>query len=244
MRLLLLISFILSDVCLAQNYNIEEILAAVDDVGVYDKLNAEIELEIHTKLDDRIVKLEYWRKGQDKVLTKVTYPKKDIKAGTLRVKDQIFNYHPNQENIEQANSDFSEGFFHESHFTTERIVGAEKLLGNYKAKVSRVVGDMLVIKGKSIKPNKSECEYVRVKYDVEKKIPLSRECFDEQKTPTNTIVFDKAVKVNGKFMPCLVTVYPKASSLLGEYSKIKIRKINTKSDIPESYFTRTYLSGN
>ena len=111
MRLLLLISFVLSNDCLALDYNVDEILAAVDNVGVYDNLKAEIELEIHTKLDDKIVKLEYWRKGEDKVLTKAIYPKKDIKAGTLRVKDQIINYHPKQDNIEEANSDFSEGSF-------------------------------------------------------------------------------------------------------------------------------------
>ena len=240
---LLIFAFFIPNICLAKGHDVKAIFKHIDELWVEQSLTAEIEMEIHTKNYDRILKLDYWGKGSDETLTIIKYPKREKGVTTLKVGDDMFNYLPNIARTVKITEALRSQSWMGSHFTNDDLMRATPLSRSFTGKIVKEnkKKNYIIIKA-TVKPDiVTPWKIIQIKYDVKRKVPLIQAYFSEKNELIRTISYSNFKMTKNKLIPYESKLSPKIAELKGEYTIMKYLKIDPDAPIPNNYFTLSYI---
>jgi outer membrane lipoprotein-sorting protein len=241
---LLLIFFIsLIKVCLAQELSAKEIVKRSDDLMRGDSFSGAYLMQIKTPTWERELKLYVYSVGREKITIRIIAPDKEKGIGTLRIKNEMWNYLPRVEKTIKIppslmlepwmGSDFdNDDLVKESsivHDYDHKIVAEEKMDGFDSYKIELIPKpNAPVVWGKIIR-------WVR-KNDF---LPLKEEYYNEKENLIKSLKFNEPTFFTNRTVP---RVWKMTSvTKPGHTTTIRILDIIYNIPINESVFSVNFL---
>ncbi|MFH2203406.1 MAG: outer membrane lipoprotein-sorting protein [Elusimicrobiota bacterium] len=175
-------------------------------------------MRIKTEYWERELKMEMWGEGREKFLAVIREPKKERGTATLKRDDEVWNFLPKIDRLIKVPSSLMGDSWMGSHITNDDLVKEDKIEELFDLEIVSHEGSIVVI-GATPKPD-AAVVWGRIVYraDLERRVALSVDYFDEDGAKIRTMVFDKVEKIAGRFVPLRMRIQPVEDE--GEFTEI------------------------
>jgi outer membrane lipoprotein-sorting protein len=193
----------------------------------------------------RAMTMDYWEKGKDKSLVKITAPAKDAGTISLKVDQNMWNYIPSIERTMKIPPSMMMQSWMGSDFTNDDLVKESSISRDYTATIT---GKKKLPEGETYmlelipKPEAAVVwgkiiAYVRVTDHV----PLMYEYYDEKGKLIRVMELTDIKPMGGRVIPCKWTLIPQTKK--GLKTEIVLNKIEFNVPISDDVFSRSKLEG-
>lgn len=128
---LLSLSFLLSK---PPSDNVIDIIKKIDELYRSNSSYALVEMVILTPHWERTLKMKVWTEGKTKAFIRIIEPKKEEGMGTLRIKNEMWNYLPRTDKVIKIPPSMMMSSWMGSDFTNDDLVNEFSLLEDYDYK--------------------------------------------------------------------------------------------------------------
>ena len=226
-------------VVLSAQETAKDIIDHVDRIFRGDSSHGIARMKVITEHWQRSITMELWSLGTDYSLVTITAPAKEAGTGTLKAKDNIWNYLPKVDRTIKIPPSMMMGSWMGSHFTNDDLVKRSTLTDDYDVKVNfdgeRDGIDILEIH-LTPKPEAavvwSHIEFRVRKSDV---MPMSIRYFDEDYALVRTLTFSDFKSVDGRMVPFTMNMYPEDKP--NELTSFRYSDLSFEVNLDESFFS-------
>ena len=217
----------------------QEILDKIDKMWRGESSTGTYQMKIKTSNWERTLRIKSWTKGLDHTLIKIEYPKKEKGVATLKVQNNLWNYHPKINRVIKVPSSLMMGSWMGSHFTNDDLVKESTLANDYHHLITfqgerdkqevyeitlRPKEDAAVVWGKIV---------ILVRKDD--LMPLYEEFFDEEEKPVRKMTLTDVKMMGGRLLPTRMTVVPYDKP--GEFTEVTYGEISFDVELPDTFFS-------
>lgn len=203
-------------------------------------------MEVVTEHWERSLTMEIWSLSTEYSLVRITAPRKEAGAATLKAGDDIWNYLPRVDRTIKIPASLMMGSWMGSHFTNDDLVKESRLIEDYDIAIGfEGARDGVEVWEFMLSP-KPEAPVVwgRITYQVRKTdlMPLWARYYDEDGDLTRTLTFGEFETMGGRLVPTLMEMRPEDKP--GERTRVRYRDLEFDIDIDSSFFSlRTLRTG-
>lgn len=170
-------------------------------------------MTITTPYWQRTLKLKVWMKRPDKSFVRILSPAKEAGIGSLRIKNEMWNYLPRVERVVKIPPSMMLQAWMGSDFTNDDLVKESSMIDDYEHEVidiSEVEGQQ-VYRIRSIPKPDAPVVWGKLLYYVQKNdlMPLRFEYFDERGRLIKSLIFSDIRKMDGRLLPTRWEMKPK-----------------------------------
>ncbi len=223
----------------AASLTAEEILDRVDDLYRGTSSHGKMTMVVVTEHWKRTLSLEFWSKGKDKSLIRITAPLKEKGTSTLRSGNEIWNYLPKVNRVIKLPSSMMSASWMGSHFTNDDLVKESRFTQDYTFKISyEGARDGLEIVELACTP-KPEAPVVwgRVEVTVRRTdyLPTVVRYYDEVLHLARTMTFSDFKTLSGRSIPTMMTLTP--SDKPNERTEVSYQEITFDVSLTDDFFS-------
>ncbi len=216
----------------------EELMRGQSNVGTMTMM-------ITTPHWKRTMTMDYWEKGKNLSLVKVTAPAKEAGTVSLKVDQDMWNYIPSVEKVIKVPPSMMMQSWMGSDFTNDDLVRESSISRDYNAaitgKQSKPDGDVYVL---DLVPKPEAAvvwgkitAYVR----VSDHIPIKYEYYDERGKLIRVMDLTDIKRMGGRTIPTVWTMVPKTKE--GQKTVIVLVRIKFNVPISDDVFSLSKLKG-
>jgi outer membrane lipoprotein-sorting protein len=132
--LLTAICLIAADSSKYKNLDIEKVVKEIDELYRANSSYSELEMEIVTPRWQRTLAMKVWTEGLDKTFIRITSPAKEEGVGTLRLKNEMWNYLPKTNKVIKIPPSMMMSSWMGSDFTNDDLVKEFSMTKDYEYK--------------------------------------------------------------------------------------------------------------
>ncbi len=188
--------------------NLSEIIREVERKYLGDSAEGEMTMQIVTRHYTRKMSMEYWSKGKDRFLIKITSPAKDSGISTLKVNKEIWNYLPKVDRVIKIPTSMMGGSWMGSHITNDDLVKETQVAEDYTFKPLEDTKSILVVEG--IPKPEATVVWGKIIYKIlmPDLVPLEVSFFDEEDNKVRIIKYSEVKEIDGRKIPLKLEVLP------------------------------------
>jgi hypothetical protein len=194
---------------------------------------------IQTKQWKRTLVMESWSEGREKFLARILEPAKERGTSTLKVGDDIWNYLPKIDRLMKIPSSLMGDKWMGSHLTNDDLVKDSKIDKLYDFTILREDEQRAVIQG--VPKAAAAVVWGRITYevDLEKKVPIAVEYFDEDGKKMRVISFSDTVLEGKRWLARHMMIKPMDHP--EESTEIRYEEIQFDIPLPAGAFSTQNL---
>ncbi|MFH1435438.1 MAG: outer membrane lipoprotein-sorting protein [Pseudomonadota bacterium] len=215
------------------------VMNKIDDQHRGNKSYGVWEMEVKTKHWHRTLEMESWSLGQDYTLMHVLSPKKEKGNATLKAKNDLFTYLAKSEKTIKITSGMMGGSWMGSHFTNDDIVRESRLSDDFdiKKNADGKAGDVSTYRFTLTPKPDAPVVWGKITVTVRQSDlqPLTQVYYGEDGEKVRMQTFSDHQEIDGRTMPMTMVMKPLDGS--GEYTKVKIKKIDFDIKLDKKFFT-------
>ncbi len=190
----------------------KEILDRVDDLFRGESSHGRATMTVTTAHWTRSLSLDFWSRGKDDSLIRITAPKKEEGTATLRSGNDVWNYLPKVKRVIKLPSSMMSASWMGSHFTNDDLVKESRMTVDYTFEVSfegeregRAVTEILC----HPKPE-AAVVWGKVVVLVERPsyLPLQVFYYDEDMNLARTLHYSEMKRFRDRDLPAKLTAVP------------------------------------
>jgi outer membrane lipoprotein-sorting protein len=194
---------------------------------------------------ERTMTMDYWERGKDRSLVKITAPAKDAGTVSLKVDQNMWNYIPSIEKVIKVGPSLMMQSWMGSDFTNDDLVRESSISRDYNASItgkqSTPDGDVYIL---DLIP-KPEAAVVWGKITAYVRaaghIPIKYEYYDEKGKLIRVMDLSDIKQMGGRTIPTVWTMIPKTKE--GHKTVIVLDKIQFNVPISDDTFSLSKLKG-
>lgn len=196
----------------AREMNAQEILDYVDDLYRGKSAQGKMTMTITTAQWERSLSIDFWSKGKEHSLMRITAPAKEKGTATLRVGNDMYNYLPKVKRTIKLPSSMMSASWMGSHFTNDDLVKESRFTDDYTFSITgrSTQGGAPVVEITCIP--KPDAVVVWGKVVVYARttdyIPLKSLYYDEDGNLARTMAFSEVGKTGDRILPKVLTISP------------------------------------
>ena len=228
-----------------------EIVARSDKLIRGDSSVGSMAMTVKTPNWERTLKFKGWSRGKDKMLIRITYPKKEAGSASLKLGNNMWNYLPKINRTIKIPPSMMLQSWMGSDFTNDDIVKESSLvedydhtlLGTEELKVSEIVGTKEVVttslcyKIKSVPKENAAVVWGKIVYycRVSDFVPVREEYYSDKGALIKLMTLSRIEYLHDRNYP----TYWKMETLNrpGRYTEMKISNMKFNVAIPDSTFS-------
>jgi len=185
-------------------------------------------MHVVTGFWERKLTMEMWGEGRERFFAVIRAPKKERGTATLKRDDEMWNYLPKIDRLIKVPASLMGDSWMGSHITNDDLVKEDKIEELFDLTVTKVKGSTVTVLCVP-KPDAAVVwDKIIYRIDSERLIALNVDYYDEDGEKVRTMVFDRARKIAGRWVPLRMKVIPIDDP--GEYTEIIYDKLEL--DIP------------
>lgn len=216
-----------------------EIVRRADDLLRGDTNQGAYIMEVVTSNWRRTLELYVYSLGRDKIFIRILSPAKEAGIGTLRVKNEMWNYLPNVEKTIKIPPSMMAQSWMGSDFANDDLVKESSIVNDYTHRImsEEDAGGFFVYKMELIPKPDAAVVWGKIIFWVRKNdyVPLREEYFDEQGRLIKVLEYTDIGKVSDRVIP---RVWKMSSALKdNHYTIIKVVDVEYNKPIDGSVFT-------
>jgi hypothetical protein len=218
--------------------DLKSLLAKVDDLYRSEASVAKMEMEVVTPHWERTMAMDAWSKGTDKTFIRVLSPKKDAGVGTLKLKNEMWNYFPKINKIVKVPSSMMMASWMGSDFTNDDLVREYRYSRDYKASYEDKDSFYLI----TLIPNDHVVTVwgkIQVEMDKKTELPTKAFYFDEKDKKIRKMEFKERKIIDGRSIPMVMELVPLNKE--GHKTVIRYKSLSFKEKVKDSIFSRRNL---
>ncbi|MBI5844033.1 MAG: outer membrane lipoprotein-sorting protein [Deltaproteobacteria bacterium] len=196
----------------AKELSAQEILDYVDDLYRGKSSQGRMTMTIVTAQWKRSLSIEFWAKGKENSLMRITAPAKEKGTATLRVGNDMYNYLPKVKRTIKLPSSMMSASWMGSHFTNDDLVKESRFTDDFTFKITgrSTEGGAPVAEITCIpKPDAAVVWGKVVVYArISDYIPLRSLYYDEDGKLARTMAFSELGKTGDRMIPKVLTITP------------------------------------
>lgn len=223
----------------ARELSAQEILDTVDDLYRGKSAAGKMTMTIVTAQWQRSLSVDFWTKGKEKSLMRITAPQKEKGTATLRVGNDIYNYLPKVKRTIKLPSSMMSASWMGSHFTNDDLVKESRFTDDFTFNItarSREAGAEVVEITCIPKPTAAVVWGKVVVYArTADYTPLRSLYYDEDGKLARTMVFSDVGKVGSRTLPRLLTITPHDKP--GEKTSVRYDDIRFDVSLSDDIFS-------
>ena len=199
----------------------------------------EYEMTITTPHWSRTLKLLSWMQRPDKTFVRILSPKKEAGIGSLRIKNEMWNYLPKIERVIKIPPSMMLQPWMGSDFTNDDLVKESSMVDDYvhRIEATETVGGVAVYRIVSTAKPEAAVVWGKLVYRVRKNdlMPLSQQYYDERGELIKELTFSDVRQMSDRRIPTRWIMKPAKKP--GSMTEIRIHKLRFNRPIAESTFT-------
>lgn len=196
----------------AKEMSAQEILDYVDDLYRGKSARGKMTMTITTAQWERSLSIDFWTKGKENSLMRITAPAKEKGTATLRVGNDMYNYLPKVKRTIKLPSSMMSASWMGSHFTNDDLVKESRFTDDFTFKITgrSTEGGAPVVEITCIpKPDAAVVWGKVVVYArTSDYIPLRSLYYDEDGNLARTMAFSEVGKTGNRVLPKVLTIIP------------------------------------
>ena len=218
---------------------VARILKELDDLYRSKSSHGFISMQVKTIHYKRTLSMEFWSRGKDKSLIRITSPLKERGTATLMSGKNIYTYLPKTDRTIRLSSGMMGGSWMGSHFTNDDLVKESRMSEDYDATIT-FEGERdgeFIIEFTLIPRPLAAVVWGKIVSTIraEDKNPLTYIFYDEDMEIARTMVFRKVKDLGGRMIPSVLRVTPADKS--DEYTEVIYENIKFDILIEDSFFS-------
>ncbi len=215
-----------------------EILRKVDDMWRGKSSATIMNMHIKTENWERSLQMKGYSKGKDLTLVRIMKPKQEAGTGTLKVKENIWNYLPKTRRVMKIPSSMMMGSWMGSHLTNDDLVRESRLEDDYDFDLAEKESDGVPVYHVTLTP-KPDAPVVWGKIVLEVNrdtlIPTWQEYFDEDGKLVRRASFEDVQKIGDRMVPMTFRMVPMDAE--DEFTVISYEKLMFDIELDDSFFS-------
>ncbi|MFC1692608.1 outer membrane lipoprotein-sorting protein [Candidatus Latescibacterota bacterium] len=206
--IVIMITVSVSITCEAEELDAQALIRQVETQYQGETSHATMRMRIVTDAWSREVTMESWSEGREKFLAKILSPKKDEGTATLKIGDDMWNYLPKIDRLMKIPSSLMGDRWMGSHLTNDDLVKENKIDELYTFMVENVEDTVATII--CIPKPDAAIVWDKVVYsvDLDKKVPVEIDYYDEDGELVRIMTFDSVKKVSCRWIPLRMKIQP------------------------------------
>ena len=213
-----------------RNYDINKVVKEIDELYRSSSSYSELEMEIVTEHWQRTLSMKIWTIGLDKTFIRIISPPKEEGMGTLRLKNEMWNYLPKTNKVIKIPPSMMMSSWMGSDFTNDDLVKEYTMTKDYDFEfITPEDSEDGILYVQLIPKEGRPIVWGKVVIAVREKdyIPLWEKYYDEKDNLMRIMNFRDIKKFNNRLIPATMEIIPQDE----ENKKTVIRYINAKFDI-------------
>ncbi|MFH1276886.1 MAG: outer membrane lipoprotein-sorting protein [Candidatus Eisenbacteria bacterium] len=216
-----------------------EILDAVDDLYRGESSRGVMIMTITTAHWTRTLSMDFWSKGKERSLIRITSPKKERGTATLRSDRDMWNYLPKVNRVIKLPSSMLSSSWMGSHFTNDDLVKENRMTEDYDFSVTGegVLGGDPTVELTCVPKEDAAVVWGKVVFTIRQKdiMPLAVRYFDEDMRLARTLTFSDYRTVGDRLVPVRMEVEPVDDP--GESTVVVYDEIEFDVELPDDLFS-------
>ncbi|NOY71896.1 MAG: outer membrane lipoprotein-sorting protein [Gammaproteobacteria bacterium] len=203
------------------------------------------EMVITTPYWQRTLKLKVWMERPDKSFIRILSPSKEAGVGSLRIKDEMWNYLPKVERTVKVPPSLMLQAWMGSNFTNDDLVKESSMINDYTHELAtedNINGEQ-VYRVKSTPKSNAPVVWGKLIYLVRQSdlMPLSFDYYDERGRLIKSLTFSEVREMDGRQVPTLWEMRP--TDKPENSTVIRLSEVIFDRPISEKIFTLRNLRG-
>lgn len=221
---------------------VEKIVNFIDQLYRSKTSYADIEMHIVTPHYERTLKMLVWTKGMEKTFIRITSPKKERGVGTLRIKNEMWNYLPKIKKVMKISPSMMMGSWMGSDFSNDDLVRESSMEEDYTYKIitpDDATPDLIYVQ---LTPNEdSTIVWGKIISAVRASdyIPVWQHFYDEKGKLMRILNYKDIKTFGSKTIPSVMEMIPQNKQ--GHKTIIRWNDANFDTKINDNIFSRRNL---
>lgn len=217
----------------------KEILDTVDDLYRGESSRGVMTMTITTVHWTRSLTMDFWSKGKERTLIRITSPKKERGTATLRSDRDMWNFLPKVNRVIKLPTSMLPSSWMGSHFTNDDLVKENRMTEDYDFSVTGegVREGEPTVELTCVPKKDAAVVWGKVVFTVRQSdvMPLVVRYHDEEGELARTITFSEFRAVGGRVIPVRMEVEPVGDP--GESTVVSYDEIEFDVDLPDEVFS-------
>lgn len=215
------------------------ILDHVDDLFRGDSSHGRARMSVTTEHWQRTLEMEFWSRGKENSLIRITAPKKEEGTGTLRSGNDLWNYLPKVKRVVKLPSSMLGASWMGSHFSNDDLVKESRMADDYALSVTfrgaREGADVIEVTG--IPHPEAAVVWGKIVVEVlaADTMPRSIRYYDEGMKLARTLTYHDVATLGGRKLPVRMHMQP--ADKPGESTEVVYLDISFNVGLPEDLFS-------
>ncbi|MBI5505910.1 MAG: outer membrane lipoprotein-sorting protein [Deltaproteobacteria bacterium] len=196
-------------------------------------------MSVTTEHWQRSLELEFWSKGKERSLIRITAPKKEQDTATLRSGNDLWNFLPKVKRVVKLPSSMLGASWMGSHFSNDDLVKDSRMADDYALSISfRGVRDGAeVIEVTGIPHPDAAVVWGKVVVEVlaADRMPRAIGYYDEQMKLARTLTYHDVAALGGRRLPTRMSMQPADET--AESTEVLWLEIAFDVDLPDEMFS-------
>jgi len=215
------------------------ILDHVDDLFRGDSSHGRARMSVTTEHWKRALEMEFWSKGKDHSLIRITAPKKEEGTATLRSGNDLWNYLPKVKRVVKLPSSMLGASWMGSHFSNDDLVKESRMADDYDLSVTlRGVRDGVeVVEVTCIPRPDAAVVWGKIVVEVLAADTMPRRIlyYDEDMKLARTLTYHDVATLGGRKVPARMLMQP--ADKPGESTEVLYLDIDFNVALPPDLFS-------
>ena len=224
---------------------LEKVLDAMDKMWIEGQCFAKITMTVQTQHYRRNLKLDYWGKGKEHTLIKITYPPKEKGVTTLKIKEDVYNYIPKVARTIKISQALRSSSWMGSHFTNDDLIRSTHLKDDFVATVTQRQreqnNEIWTIEAIPKPETVTLWKKLILVFNRSALLPVRQDFYDENSELIRSITYHEIKKLGEKRLPSKIKVTPTTPDKKGEYTELVYESIDRNMTIDDSVFSLTHI---
>lgn len=221
----------------------QEILDYIDDLHRADSSRGKMRMEIKKEGWERTIEMDYWTKGRDQSLFRITSPARERGMATLRSGDNIWNYLPRTDRTIRLSAAMMGASWAGSHFTNNDLVRESRMAEDYTFEITfegeRRGHRIIEITCTPKQDAAVEWGKVVVTVRADDYTPMFVVYHDEDKEPARYITYHEVREFDDRRVPSVMRVVP--ADARTESTTMRVLEARYNVDIDDDVFSLANL---
>lgn len=231
----------------SQTSRAEKILQEIDDMWRGNSSYAELTMNVKTAHYERSMRMKSWSKGKKDSLVRITDPKKERGAATLKSGENVYTYLPKTDRTIRITSGMMMGSWMGSHFTNDDLVKESRLSEDYTPDITfegdrdgkRTLEFTLIPKPDAAVVWGKIVTTTFIHPETKEYIPVMEVFYDEDQNIARTMTFTNIKPLGGRMIPVNMKVVPQDKP--DEYTEIVYEALELNIPVDEAMFSLSEL---
>jgi len=222
----------------AEEFTIDELLDATDDIARGQSSHGKTTMQVKTKHYERTIEMEVWTRGTEDSLVRILSPAKEAGTCSLKVGDNMWNYLPKIDRTMKISGAAMSGNWMGSHITNDDLVKGSRMREDYTSTMTGKPdgGDKNFYVIELVPKPDAPVVWGKVVLQVRAdKMPMKIEYFDEKNSLIRTMSFLDIKEMGGRSFPSVMRVEPAEDQ--GEFTEIRYADMQFDVELEDRLFT-------